>query len=73
LKKQAEDYNRLNGYYPKVVITDKIYGKRENRQWTNLGNATFRILVASSPEAVIDQIIYSSFAADNNAQILNRL
>lgn len=33
LKKQVEDYNRLNGYYPKVVITDKIYGNRENRQW----------------------------------------
>ena len=23
----------LNGYYPEVVITDKIYGTRENRQW----------------------------------------
>jgi hypothetical protein len=33
LKKQVEAYNRLNGYYPKVVITDKIYGTRENRQW----------------------------------------
>ena len=33
LKKQVEDYKRLNGYYPKVVITDKIYGNRDNRQW----------------------------------------
>jgi hypothetical protein len=33
LKKQIEDYHRLNGYYPKVVITDKIFGSRENRQW----------------------------------------
>jgi|WetSurMetagenome_2_1015567.scaffolds.fasta_scaffold10950_2 transposase, IS5 family len=33
LKKQVEDYRRLNGYYPKVVITDKIYGNRDNRQW----------------------------------------
>jgi len=33
LKKQVEMYRRLNGYYPKVVITDKIYGTRENRQW----------------------------------------
>jgi hypothetical protein len=33
LKKQVEDYKRLNGYYSKVVITDKIYGNRENRQW----------------------------------------
>jgi hypothetical protein len=33
LKKQVEDYKRLNGCYPKVVITDKIYGTRDNRQW----------------------------------------
>ena len=33
LKKQVEAYRRLNGYYPEVVITDKIYGTRENRQW----------------------------------------
>ena len=33
LKKQVEDYKRLNGYYPKVVFTDKIYGNHENRRW----------------------------------------
>lgn len=33
LKKQVEDYRQLNGYYPAVVIADKIYGTRENRQW----------------------------------------
>jgi len=33
LKKQVEAHRKLNGYYPKVVITDKIYGTRENRQW----------------------------------------
>ena len=33
LKKQVEAYKRLNGCYPEVVITDKIYGTRENRQW----------------------------------------
>ena len=32
LKKQVESYKTLNGYYPEVVITDKIYGTRENRQ-----------------------------------------
>jgi len=38
LKKQVEAYKKLNGYYPEVVITDKIYGTRENRQWLkNLG------------------------------------
>lgn len=33
LKKQVEDYYSHNGCYPEVVITDKIYGNRENRQW----------------------------------------
>ncbi|MBP8960315.1 MAG: transposase [Bacteroidales bacterium] len=33
LKKQVEAYKELNGCYPEVVITDKIYGTRENRQW----------------------------------------
>jgi hypothetical protein len=29
LKKQVEDYRRLNGYYPKVVNTEKIYLGKE--------------------------------------------
>jgi IS5 family transposase len=33
LKKQVIDYQKLNGCYPAVVITDKIYGTRENRAW----------------------------------------
>lgn len=33
LQKQVEHYKELHGYYPEVVITDKIYGTRENRQW----------------------------------------
>jgi hypothetical protein len=33
LKKQVEAYKRLNGCYPEVVITGKIYVTRENRQW----------------------------------------
>jgi len=33
LQKQVEHYKGLHGYYPEVVITDKIYGTRENRQW----------------------------------------
>jgi hypothetical protein len=33
LKGQVEAYRKLNGFYPKVVISDKIYGSRENRQW----------------------------------------
>ena len=30
---QVEKYKEANGYYPEVVITDKIYGTRENRNW----------------------------------------
>ncbi|WP_158288538.1 transposase, partial [Mucilaginibacter psychrotolerans] len=30
---QVEAYRELNGHYPEVVITDTIYGTRENRQW----------------------------------------
>lgn len=33
LKKQVEEYRKLYGYYPAVVIADKIYGTRENRDW----------------------------------------
>lgn len=33
LKKQVESYYQANGYYPEVVITDAIYGTKENRQW----------------------------------------
>lgn len=33
LKKQVEDFHRLQGHYPEVVITDKIYGTRDNRNW----------------------------------------
>ena len=38
LKEQVEKYKKLHGYYPAVVIADKIYGTRENRNWlTQLG------------------------------------
>lgn len=33
LQKQVETYKEINGHYPEVVITDKIYGTRENRMW----------------------------------------
>ena len=33
LKKQVEEYRKLYGYYPAVVIADNIYGTRENRTW----------------------------------------
>lgn len=41
LKKQVEDYKGHFGYYPEVVITDKIYGNRENRQWLKERNIRF--------------------------------
>jgi IS5 family transposase len=38
LKEQVEKYKKLYGHYPAVVIADKIYGTRENRNWlTQLG------------------------------------
>jgi IS5 family transposase len=33
LKEQVERYKALMGYYPEVVIADKIYGTRENREY----------------------------------------
>jgi hypothetical protein len=33
LQKQVEKYKEANGHYPEVVITDNIYGTRENRTW----------------------------------------
>ncbi len=33
LKKQVEQYKDLKGYYPEVLIVDKIYGTRENRAY----------------------------------------
>ena len=30
---QVEAYRGLHGHYPEVVVTDKIYGTRENRNW----------------------------------------
>jgi hypothetical protein len=33
LKKQVEDFLECYGHYPEVVLADKIYLSRENRQW----------------------------------------
>ncbi|MBU1678310.1 MAG: IS5 family transposase [Bacteroidetes bacterium] len=33
LPQQVEQYKRTFGFYPKVVVTDQIYGTRENRKW----------------------------------------
>ncbi len=33
LPNQVEQYRKRFGYYPEVVITDGIYGTRENRNW----------------------------------------
>ena len=33
LKKQAEAYKEMHGYYPEVILADGIYGTRENRGW----------------------------------------
>lgn len=41
LIKQTEAYRELNGHYPEVVITDAIYGTRENRAWLKERNIRF--------------------------------
>jgi len=33
LKESAEEYNRIFGFYPRVIIGDKLYGTRENRDY----------------------------------------
>lgn len=33
LKKQVNNYLGLHGYYPELVLVDKIYATRENRKW----------------------------------------
>ena len=33
LKKQVNDYRTQNGYYPEVVLTDTIYGTKQNRDF----------------------------------------
>ena len=33
LEKQVEDYKELYGYYPEVVLADKVYLTRENRKY----------------------------------------
>ena len=41
LQKQVERYKEINGCYPEVVITDKIYGTRTNRTWLKERNIRF--------------------------------
>ncbi len=33
LKKQVENFKERFGFYPEVVVADKIYGSRENRDY----------------------------------------
>lgn len=41
LKKQVEDYKSLYGYYPEAVLSDTIYGTRENRAFLKERNIRF--------------------------------
>ena len=41
LKKQVESFYQAHGHYPEVVITDNIYGTRENRQWLRERNIRY--------------------------------
>jgi len=31
--KQAENYKKILGYYPKLILADKIYWTNKNRTW----------------------------------------
>jgi len=41
LKKQVEDYKTIHSYYPEAVLTDTIYGTRENRAFLKEHNIRF--------------------------------
>ena len=41
LPKQVEHYKELNGFYPEVVITDRIYLTRDNRRWLKERNIRY--------------------------------
>jgi len=38
LKRQAEAYKSLYGYYPELILADKIYATNENRSWCKKNN-----------------------------------
>jgi len=38
LKRQAETYKAIFGYYPELIQADKIYATNENRKWCNQNN-----------------------------------
>jgi len=33
LKEQAENYKTLLGFYPEIIMADKLYATNENRKW----------------------------------------
>jgi len=41
MQKQLKHYKDLNGYYPEVIITDRIYLTRENPKWLKERNIRF--------------------------------
>jgi len=52
LQMQVEKYKEANGFYPEVVITDKIYGTRENRSWLKERGIRFSGKPLGRPPAV---------------------
>lgn len=49
-------YRRRFGYYPKVVIADKIYGTRENRRYLNENGIRFSGKKLGRPPKEMDAI-----------------
>jgi len=88
LKNQVEKYKELNGYYPEAVITDTIYGTRENRNWLKEKGIRFsgRVLGRPPKEALspyqkrkkrkeqgMRNEIEGKFGQGKNAYDLNRI
>ena len=51
LKKSVEKYKTRFGFYPKEVLTDKIYCTRENRKWLNQRNIKLRAKPLGRPSS----------------------
>ncbi len=55
LKKQVENFKERFGHYPEVVIGDKIYGSRENRDFLKENHIRFSGKALGRPPAVTEE------------------
>jgi len=55
LKKQVENFKERFGFYPEVVIADKIYGSRENRDYLKEHGIRFSGKALGRPPALTEE------------------